>query len=146
MNSAIVARRRHGQGTCKRDMLTVQASPTRTMASPSSSEYLLSIAKTGAWENTHDTRGLGPNRPGGSQGCRRVQRSLRTRTPLPVDAQHRRLVWRLQKRHKMHMVNQLGAMLRQLAVVLKTFKDKAACEQRDYACHLEALVTRRELS
>ena len=119
MSSAIVARRRHGQGTCKRDMLTVQASPTRTMAPPPSSEYLLFVVKTGAWENTHNTRGLGPNRPGGSQGCRRVQRSLRTRTPLPVDAQHRRLGGRLKKRHKSHMVEQL-------AVMLRTFRDKAA--------------------
>ena len=50
-----------------------------------------------------------------------------------------RLRGRLKKRHKMHMVQQLVPML-------GTFKDKAACEQRDYVCHVEASVTRRELS
>ena len=62
---------------------------------------------------------------------------------------------RLKKRHKMHMVNQLGAMLgqltvmlsqltamlgplavmlRQLAVMLRTFQDKAACKRRACVC------------
>ena len=43
------------------------------------------------------------------------------------------------KRHKMHMV-------KQLVPTLSAFKDKAACKQRGYVCHLEASVTRRELS